>query len=94
MDGRGNGIEHINLAYFGSADPAYYGIHCTYLLGSPPFAASRIERPSLPGLVAVSVNNLTAVGLEGNPFYKPLLDVEPVAVIGYSIRVYRVDKPW
>ncbi len=89
-----NGIEHINLAYFGSADPAYYGIHCTYLLGSPPFAASRIERPSLPGLVAVSVNNLTAVGLEGNPFYKPLLDVEPVAVIGYSIRVYRVDKPW
>jgi hypothetical protein len=89
-----NGVNHINLAYFGSADPAYYGIHCTYLIGSPRFAANKIEKPHLPGFVAVSMNNLTAAGLDGDSFYKPLLNVEPVAEIGYSIRVYRVDKPW
>jgi hypothetical protein len=89
-----NGVDHINLAYFGSADPEYYGIKCTYLLGSPPFASNRVEQAVLPGLVAVSVHNLTGAGLDGNSFYKPLLDAAPVAVIGYSIRVYRVEKPW
>lgn len=89
-----NNVNRINLAYFGSADPAYYGIHCSHLLGSTVFPPDKIETPSLPGFVAVSVNNLTAVGLDGNQFYKPLLDVEPVAEIGYSIRVYLVDKPW
>ena len=89
-----NGVEHINLAYFGSADPEYYGINCTYLRGSPPFATNKVEQAVLPGLVAVSVHNLTGAGLDGDPLYKPLLDVEPVAVVGYSIRIYRVDKPW
>jgi hypothetical protein len=27
-------------------------------------------------------------------FYKPLRDQEPVADIGHSIRVYKVDRPW
>jgi len=45
-------------------------------------------------LVAVSVHHLTGAGLDGDPFYKPLLKATPVAVIGYSIRIYRVDKPW
>jgi hypothetical protein len=89
-----NGVNHINLSYFGSADPAYYGINCTYLPGSPVFARDKIQDPVLPGLMAVSINNLMGVGLEGNQFYKPLLDAEPLAVVGYSIRVYRVDKPW
>jgi len=89
-----NGVEHINLAYFGSADPAYYGIHCIHLRGSLVFTTNRIEEPFLPGFVAVSVNNLTGANLDGDQFYKPLLDAKPVAVIGYSIRVYHVDKPW
>jgi hypothetical protein len=89
-----NGIDRISLSYFGSADPAYYGINCTYLLGSPPFASNKVEQAVLPGLVAVSVHNLTGAGLDGNPFYRPLLDTVPVAVIGYSIRIYRVEKPW
>jgi hypothetical protein len=89
-----NGVDKINLAYFGSADPAYYGIHCTHLRGSLVFTTNKIEEPFLPGLVAVSVNNLTGANLDGDQFYKPLLDAKPVAVIGYSIRVYRVDKPW
>jgi hypothetical protein len=89
-----NGVDHINLSYFGSADPGYYGINCTYLLGSPFHAKEKIQDLALPGLVAVSINNLTGVGLNGNPFYKPLLNAKPVAVIRSSILVYRVEKPW
>ena len=29
-----NGVQHINLAYFGTAVPKYYGIDCTYLWGT------------------------------------------------------------
>ena len=28
-------VHHINLSYFGTADPAYYKIDCTYLPGGP-----------------------------------------------------------
>jgi hypothetical protein len=30
----------------------------------------------------------------GKAFYRPLLDREPNAVIGYSIRVYWVERDW
>jgi hypothetical protein len=89
-----NDVDWINLSYFGSADPAYYGIHCNYLRGSPLYVKEKIQDSVLPGLVAVSVNNLTGAGLDGGTFYKPLLDAKPVALIGYSIRIYRVEKPW
>jgi hypothetical protein len=89
-------VEQINLAYFGTADPAYYGIRCTYLIGSPSFHASQITAPRLPGYVAVSVQNLHGVrGDElGRAFYAPLLEREPTAVIGYSIHVYWVETNW
>jgi len=90
-----NHVDRINLSYFGSADPVYYGIACNYLRGSPAFIpTNQIVLPTLPGLVAVSVNNLTGVNLQGEQFYKPLLDREPVTVIGYSIRIYQADRPW
>jgi hypothetical protein len=52
--------------------------------------------PDLPGYVAVSVTLLDGVtfGDDTRDFYKPLRDREPVATIGSSIRVYRVDAPW
>jgi 4-amino-4-deoxy-L-arabinose transferase-like glycosyltransferase len=87
-------VTRINLSYFGSADPAYYGIECTYLPGSPFFAQDRVGDPVLPGYVAVSIHNLTGAGLAGNPFYRPLLLREPVAVLGYSMHVYWLDGPW
>ena len=91
-----NNLERINLAYFGTADPAYYGIQCIYLPGSPFFAEDRVRSPQLPGYVAVSVTNLRGVYLNdlGRAFYAKLLAQEPVAVIGYSIHVYWMDKPW
>ncbi len=91
-----NGVTRINLAYFGTADPAYYGISCTYLPGSPFFVDDQIALPELPGYVAVSTTVLDGVYLDqaGRAFYKPLLEKEPVAVIGYSIRVYWMDNRW
>jgi hypothetical protein len=89
-------VDHINLSYFGNADPVYYGIHCTYLPGSPSFAASRIAYPQLPGYVAVSVQNLygTLRDAPAPEFYGPLQALKPAAVIGYSIHVYRVETNW
>ncbi|MGD0016429.1 MAG: glycosyltransferase family 39 protein [Verrucomicrobiia bacterium] len=91
-----HGVQHINLAYFGTADPAYYGIQCTYLPGSPFFAERLVQPPQLPGYVAVSATILDGVYLSdlGREFYKRLLAQKPVAVIGYSIYIYRMDKPW
>jgi hypothetical protein len=91
-----NNVAHINLSYFGSADPAYYGIQCTYLPGSPFFAVPLIDHPQLPGYVAVSLSNLRWPSLkeEDRIFYRPFLERKPVAVIGHSIRVYWVEQPW
>ena len=89
-------VEQINLSYFGSADPAYYGIHGTYLLGTPALVGSPISEPRLPGSVAVSAQNLH--GVRGDEplreFYAPMLERKPAAVIGYSIHVYWVETNW
>ena len=89
-------VQHINLSYFGTADPAYYKIDCTYLPGGPFFDEKLIGNPQLPGFVAVSVTNLRGLYLPeaARDFYRPLLDMKPTAVVGYSIYVYWVDRPW
>jgi hypothetical protein len=92
-----NAVTRINLAYFGSADPAYYHIDCTYMPGSPFFVPnSSIGRPQLPGYVAVSETVLSGVYFDerGRAFYRGLRDRAPIAHIGHSIRVYWVERPW
>jgi hypothetical protein len=88
------GVTHVNLAYFGQADPAYYDIDCTHLPGAPSFATEKIARPTLPGYVAISSTILT--GVYSPPpwrlFYAAFRDLQPAAVIGNSIRVYWVDR--
>ncbi len=89
-------VPHINLSYFGTADPAYYGIEYTPLPGSPFFDRARITQPQLPGYVAVSATNLRGAYLSdfGRNLYAPLRAREPVAILGYSIYIYRVEQPW
>lgn len=89
-------VHHINLSYFGTADPDYYKIDCTYLPGGPFYDDNRVSNPRLPGFVAVSVTNLRGVYFPEatRGIYQPLLDMKPAAVIGYSIYVYWVDQPW
>jgi hypothetical protein len=89
-------VRHISLSYFGTADPAYYKIDCSHLPGEPFFDDRVVGGPRLPGYVAVSVTNLRGLylGDRARDLYKPLLNSEPAAVIGYSIYVYWVDRPW
>ena len=93
-----NQVAHINLAYFGVADPAYYGIDCTYLGGTtiPGVTPAMMRPPKLPGYVAVSVTLLNGVPFaeRDRDFYKPLRDRPPAADIGGSIRVYWVEQAW
>ena len=88
-----NHLDHIQLSFFGMADPAYYGIHATYLPGSPFFGNPHALRPAVPGFVAVSVHNLVGAnpGLPRPDFYEPLRDLKPIAELGHSIHVYWVD---
>lgn len=89
-----NGVNQINLCYFGTAEPSYYGIAATQLPGSGILSSG--SWPQLPGYVAISVTNLRGVYFPEplRQFYRPLLSMKPVARIGYSICVYRVERPW
>jgi len=92
MDDRG--VATVNLAYFGSVDPASYGVRATYLPSSALFLADRYARPRLPGYVAISGTALDGVFLPPwwRYFYAGLRTREPVAVIGNTMRVYWVDR--
>jgi hypothetical protein len=91
-------VEQIGLAYFGTADPAYYGMNVRYMWGTtvPGIGPDRMGPPSLPGYVAISVTLLDGVPFQegARDFYRPLRESDPVANIGGSIRVYRVNSPW
>jgi 4-amino-4-deoxy-L-arabinose transferase-like glycosyltransferase len=94
---RANHVGRLKLSYFGSADPAYYGIDSEALPGYTSPHAARITREIRPGdTVAVSATNLQAVYLdpEDRPLMERLRGLTPVARIGYSIFVYRPDFTW
>jgi len=61
------GVEKVNLCYFGTADPAAYGISFVPLAGSYRFDVPGAgvvgyppQRPELPGYVAIGATNLQA----------------------------------
>jgi hypothetical protein len=89
-----NQVKRINLCYFGTAEPAYYGIDCTQLPGSGLLPSG--APPQLPGFVAISATNLRGAYFpeQYREFYSPLLLMKPAARIGYSIYVYRIERPW
>jgi hypothetical protein len=91
-------VATINLAYFGFADPKYYGIDCQLLPGSASWtAADQVGLPRLPGYVAVSATLLRGVYAETpaeREFYLRLARLRPVTTIGHSIFVFRLEQPW
>jgi hypothetical protein len=89
-------VDHINLCYFGTADPTYYGIEYTELPGARPSGQDQITPPRLPGYVVISATHLRDPYMPDvvRSFYAPFRERKPVAVLGYSIYVYWVDKPW
>jgi len=91
---KAQGVDQVELSYFGTADPAYYGIHYRCL---PSFGIlSKDKCPIEPGfqnragIFAVSATNLQGVYLKDPHTFDWLKAREPEAVIGYSIFVYRV----
>jgi hypothetical protein len=78
------------LSYFGAVDPQYYGIKYIPLKGGFQFDKNP-TLPSVPGILAVSASNLQGVFVnpEVTDFYKSLLDLRPMNVLGGSIYLFR-----
>ena len=45
-----SGVNRVNPAYFGSAEPSYYGLNVTYLPGGPAFTLDAIGATVLSGV--------------------------------------------
>jgi hypothetical protein len=91
------GIPRLKLSYFGSADPAYYGIDADLLPGYMAPHPAHVTREVKRGdLVAVSATNLQGVYLD--PEDRPLMErfraEKPLHEVGYSILIYRADFSW
>jgi hypothetical protein len=76
LESRGN--PPVNLYYFGTADPDYYGIRRI-----PP------ESPA-PGLFAVSATHLTGVYLPDRDYLADFRAMTPLVTIGHSILVFEL----
>lgn len=86
------GIARVKLAYFGFADPHWFGIDYEYLpsvtlIDPVPPAGLSTE---LSGWFAISATLLQGVYLSEPDLYRVFRDMQPVAKIGYSIFVYRL----
>jgi hypothetical protein len=89
-----NGVKKIQLAYFGTADPAYYGIEAVYKSGTWTTVMSAPDRRNDLGVspyLAVSATHLTGVYLRPSNPYAQFLLKEPVTIIGRSILIYRTE---
>ena len=88
------GIESVKLSYFGSVDPAVYGIEYEPLPGYPryqwkqDFIPPSLSNPE-PGVYAISATCLQGGFFSNHEMFKWFRDREPDAVIGHSIFVYR-----
>ena len=89
------GVEKIELAYFGTADPAYYGIKAIYEPGT--WSAILSEPPDSTGLstapyIAISATHLVGLYFAPHNPYAAFLRKKPVAAIGHSIFIFRTDR--
>jgi hypothetical protein len=85
-----NQIGKIQFAYFGTADPAYYKIDSVYLPGSVFVTDEGIHWHERPRYVAMSETLLAGLYLDKPDRYAAFRQREPVAIIGHSIRVFKL----
>lgn len=86
------GVEKIQLAYFGTAEPSHYGIRAVYLPGTRlPSGAPVSELATAPPYVAISATHLVGLYLSNRDTYAEFRQQEPVSIIGNSIWVYNLD---
>lgn len=87
-------VDKIELAYFGTADPAYYGINAIHKPGtwsivtSQPSDRDRVQKARY---IAISATHLVGLYFGSHNPYASFLLKEPVANIGHSIFIYRTD---
>ena len=87
-------IDRIWLSYFGTASPEYYGISYNYLPSYIIFDPKYQEVPT--PYVAISATNLQGVYFPAalhvdSDFFKVFREQQPIAKIGYSIFIYRLE---
>jgi hypothetical protein len=89
--------EPINLCYFGTADPRYYGISHINLPGGYPFEMQPdFKRARIPGYLVISATCLHGTyAFPGgqDTWAKILSNAELVDRVGYSLFVYRLKSP-
>jgi hypothetical protein len=84
-----HGVEHVNLSYYGTADPGYYNIPYTPF-GQNPFSIKETaQEMRLPGYVAVSVSHLS---LNKDGQYNFLRAMIPEERLDGSIWLYWLEK--
>jgi 4-amino-4-deoxy-L-arabinose transferase-like glycosyltransferase len=91
-----HGIARVKLSYFGTADPAYYGIAHDQLPSYLPWPRPTVTEVRPGDVLAVSATNLQGVYLDAEA--RALMDrirrEPPAGRVGYSILVYRADFTW
>lgn len=88
-----NQVNKIQLAYFGTADPAYYKINAVYLPGCVYHTQPELnDVADFPRYVAISETFLAGLYLDRPDRYARFRTLAPVAVINYSIRVYKMTE--
>lgn len=93
---REQGLERIYLSWFGAAHPEAYDLPFHPLPGfwrfqGEPAAYGFNPYAPAPGVYAISVTNLQGVTFADHDIYRWFRERTPVAHIGHSIRIYRVD---
>lgn len=94
MDRRG--IDRIQLSYFGTADPAHYGIEYEYL---PSANSSLRPTPALldgvspSRFIAISAYQYQGIDFDNKEFYRSLYRYVPNELVGNSILVFELDAP-
>ncbi|MCI0576133.1 MAG: phospholipid carrier-dependent glycosyltransferase [Chloroflexi bacterium] len=90
-----NDVTQVKLAWFGTADPAYYGIAYEPLPGLPRHFDLWWELPfdpadPAPGIYAISASNLWELPLAEKTVFPWFRAREPDGRVGYSILIYHV----
>lgn len=81
--------KKLYLLYFGTADPAYYGIDYTNLPGSYMLGPLMIP-PSTPGIIAASATDMQGIYMDDaeHQAYGWMLRTKPIKILGGSIYLF------
>jgi hypothetical protein len=83
-------IDRVKLSYFGTADPAAYGIRYDPLPRWPPKQTDFVPANPAPGVYAISASNLQGILLDDPGAFDWFRRRSPDAIVGGSILVYHV----